>query len=136
MALVIRFYQLVADFAELARLGHVTRARIAQIMNLLHLAPDIQEAILFLPRVERGEDPPEARIHRLADALDADEHKKSPTVWAGLGRSKRCGYADLFLRCLTPTVITQTLPMPSSATTTTRLATAIEVVRRISCFPS
>ncbi len=53
-------------------------------MNLKHLAPDIQEAILFLPRVERGEDPPEARIHRLADALDADEHKKSPTVWAGL----------------------------------------------------
>ena len=51
MALAIRFDQLirdgvVADQAELARLGHVTRARLTQIMNLLNLAPDIQEAIL------------------------------------------------------------------------------------------
>jgi hypothetical protein len=62
MALAIRFEQLlregnVASYAELARLGHVTHARISQIMNLLHLAPDIQEAILFLPRTERGRDP-------------------------------------------------------------------------------
>lgn len=59
MALAIRFDQLVrdgavADQAELARLGHVTRARLTQIMNLLSLAPDIQEAILFLPATERG----------------------------------------------------------------------------------
>ncbi len=45
------------DYAELARLGHVTRARVTQIMNLLNLAPDIQEAILFLPAVEGGRDP-------------------------------------------------------------------------------
>jgi hypothetical protein len=32
----------------------VTRARVTQIMNLLKLAPDIQEAILFLPFLERG----------------------------------------------------------------------------------
>ena len=62
MALAIRFDQLVrdgvvADQAELARLGNVSRARISQILNLLSLAPDIQEAILFLPRVERGKDP-------------------------------------------------------------------------------
>jgi len=36
----------------LARLAHVSRARITQIMNLLLLAPDIQEAILFLPRTD------------------------------------------------------------------------------------
>jgi hypothetical protein len=41
----------VHDYANLARLGHVTRARLTQIMNLRLLAPDIQEAILFLPRV-------------------------------------------------------------------------------------
>ena len=40
MALAIRFEQLVrdgvvADYAELARLGRVTRARMSQIMNLL-----------------------------------------------------------------------------------------------------
>jgi hypothetical protein len=62
MALAIRFDQLirtseVADYAELARLSHVSRARITQIMNLRMLAPDIQEAILFLPRVESGRDP-------------------------------------------------------------------------------
>lgn len=62
MALAIRFDQLiregeVRDLADIARLGHVTRARVTQIMNLLHLAPDIQEAILDLPRVERGHDP-------------------------------------------------------------------------------
>ena len=37
------------DYAELARLGPVSPARITQIMNPLNLAPDIQEAILFLP---------------------------------------------------------------------------------------
>ena len=46
----------VTDQAELARLGHVTRARVTQIMNLLHLAPDIQEELLFLPLIERGRD--------------------------------------------------------------------------------
>jgi len=59
MALAIRFDQLirdgvVADQAELARLGYVSRARVSQIMNLLNLAPDIQEAILDLPPVESG----------------------------------------------------------------------------------
>ena len=39
------------DYAELARLGQVSRARLTQIMNLLNLAPDIQEEILFLPPV-------------------------------------------------------------------------------------
>ncbi|HSQ57613.1 MAG TPA: hypothetical protein VLM40_17965 [Gemmata sp.] len=62
MALAIRFDQLVrngtvADYAELARLGRVTRARITQVMNLLNLAPNIQEELLFLPRVVTGRDP-------------------------------------------------------------------------------
>ena len=61
MALAIRFDGLVRrgevrDYADLARLGYVTRARITQIMNLLNLAPDIQEAILFLPRTVKGRD--------------------------------------------------------------------------------
>lgn len=62
MALAIKFDQMIRDgvvknMAELARLGHVTRARITQIMNLLNLAPDIQEWLLFLPRVPGGEEP-------------------------------------------------------------------------------
>jgi hypothetical protein len=40
----------VKDYTELARLGQVSRARISQIMNLLNLAPDIQEEILFSAR--------------------------------------------------------------------------------------
>jgi len=61
MALAIRFDSLVRrgeirDYTDLARLGYVTRARITQIMNLLNLAPDIQEEILFLPRTMKGRD--------------------------------------------------------------------------------
>jgi hypothetical protein len=53
MALAIKFQGMVErgevrDYADLARLGYVTRARITQIMNLLYLAPDIQEEILCL----------------------------------------------------------------------------------------
>jgi len=36
------------DYAVLAAVGRVSRARVTQIMNLLNLAPDIQEQILFL----------------------------------------------------------------------------------------
>ena len=38
----------VRDHEELARLGHVSPARICQFMTLLHLAPAIQEYLLFL----------------------------------------------------------------------------------------
>jgi hypothetical protein len=38
----------VKDYAELARLGHVSPSRVSQIMILVHLAPAIQEYILFL----------------------------------------------------------------------------------------
>jgi hypothetical protein len=61
MALAIRFEGLlrqgdVRDYAEIARLANVTRARVSQIMNLLLLAPDIQESILFLEPIEKGRD--------------------------------------------------------------------------------
>ena len=61
MALALRFERLVRsgdvrDYAELGRLGQVSRARVTQIMSLLHLAPDLQEKILFLPRVQSGRD--------------------------------------------------------------------------------
>ena len=51
MALAIRLEKLVREgalrnYAEVAKLGHVTRARATQIMNLNCLAPNIQELIL------------------------------------------------------------------------------------------
>jgi hypothetical protein len=54
MALAIRLEGLVRDesfqnYAELAQLGRVTRARMSQITKLLQLAPDLQEQLLFLP---------------------------------------------------------------------------------------
>jgi hypothetical protein len=49
------------SYAELARLGHITRARLSQIISLLSLAPDIQEDILFLPRTVKGRDPVQLR---------------------------------------------------------------------------
>ena len=62
MALALRLHELVrtgqvANYSALALLGHVTRARICQIVNLIQLAPDIQEALLFLPPTQRGRDP-------------------------------------------------------------------------------
>lgn len=72
MALAIKFQDMVdrgevRDYADLARLGYVSRARITQIMNLLQLAPDIQEQILSgvasKPITER-------HIRRVVSAVD------------------------------------------------------------------
>ena len=61
----------VSHYAALARLGQVSRARISQIMNLRCLAPDIQEAILFLPPTQHGRDPVTlAQLQKVAAALD------------------------------------------------------------------
>jgi hypothetical protein len=38
----------VTGYAELARLGHISPARLTQILVLLHLAPSLQEYLLFL----------------------------------------------------------------------------------------
>jgi hypothetical protein len=51
MALAIKSQEMiergeVGNYADVARLGHVTPARVTQIMNLLLLAPSIQESIL------------------------------------------------------------------------------------------
>lgn len=91
MALAIRFDRLVrdavvADQADLARLGHVTRARVTQIMNLLHLAPDIQEALLFLPRIERGKDPIQERQLRPIAAVP--DWRKQRRMWIELATSR------------------------------------------------
>ncbi len=54
LALALQFQEMidrgeVRDYANLARLGCVSRERISQIMMLVWLAPDIQEAVLRLP---------------------------------------------------------------------------------------
>lgn len=85
LALAHRFERLirdgeVRDYADLARLGHVTRARLSQIMDLLLLAPDIQEQLLFLPPIENGQDPiHERRLRAIAAVLD---WRKQRRIWA------------------------------------------------------
>lgn len=61
MALAIYYEDLIRqghvhDYAEIATLGHVTRARVTQIMNLRLLASDIQEQLLYLQRTLAGRD--------------------------------------------------------------------------------
>ena len=89
MALAIRFDQLlrdgkVADQSELARLAHVTQPRMTQIMNLLHLAPAIQEAILHLPLVAEGRDPVTERdLRPITRLMDWEKQRR---YWASFVR--------------------------------------------------
>ena len=93
MALAIRCDQLikdgiVADQSELARFGHITTARMTQIMTLLNLAPDLQEQILFLPRVERGRGVvQEAAVRPIAATLDWRVQRR---MWAALVQKLEC----------------------------------------------
>lgn len=78
MALAIRFQglvqdQTIRDYAELARRGRVTRARMAQIMKLLDLAPDIQEQILFLPPINGLN---ERNLRRIVSRIDWREQRR------------------------------------------------------------
>ncbi len=89
MALALRFEALirtgeVADYAELARLGRVSRARVTQIMNLLVLAPAIQEALLFLPSAQRGRDP--IHLSQLQSIARMRDWRRQRRAWRELQR--------------------------------------------------
>jgi hypothetical protein len=83
----------VKDYTQAARLGHVTRARISQVMSLLYLAPDIQEQVLFLSRVQRGRDP--VILHDLLPITAAADWTRQRRLWRRLweafGRAGRRG---------------------------------------------
>lgn len=87
MALAIRMDQMVesgevADYADLARLFMVSRARITQIMNLRLLAPDIQEALLYLPMTDGRRAPiREKHIRPIAAIPDWRKQRK---LWQNL----------------------------------------------------
>jgi hypothetical protein len=67
----------IADAAALARQTQLTRARISQILNLVFLAPDIQEALLHWPRITTGRDPITlSDLQKLALTLDWTEQRK------------------------------------------------------------
>jgi hypothetical protein len=93
LALAHRFEELVRsgvvhDYAEIARLGRVSPARVSQILKLLTLAPSIQEQILFLPSRIPGGDPiterdlrqvvRELRWDRQREMFESLLHRKLP----------------------------------------------------------
>lgn len=86
MALAIRLDHListrqVADQAELARVSHVSRARLTQIMDLNLLAPDIQEAIHVFENTERARDwMTERELRRITSVFDWQEQWR---MWNG-----------------------------------------------------
>jgi hypothetical protein len=88
MALAIKFDEMIArgearDYADLARLGYVTRARVTQIMNLRHLAPEIQETILFQqePRAQQISE------RSLRTIVSVDSWPEQRFLWRRLSRS-------------------------------------------------
>ena len=72
------------DMATLARYGQVTRARITQIMNLLLLAPDIQEAILNLPKLTSGHE--STTIRNLQSIALESDWTTQRVMWTNLNR--------------------------------------------------
>jgi hypothetical protein len=76
LALAHHCYRLVQTGAiinqsELAHFGQISTTRMTQIMWLDNLAPDIQEEILFLPRITQGRDTiKEADLRPIAKTLD------------------------------------------------------------------
>ena len=90
MALAIRFDGMLrkgiaTDYADVARLGLVTRARMAQIMNLLNLAPNIQEQIMYLPeRTEGRETVAEGNLRPLVRIVSWRRQRK---LWRNLTKT-------------------------------------------------
>ena len=79
MALGVRLEGLVRqgqvkDYAELARLGGISRARVTQILNLRNLAPTIQERLLFLEGEAGGLH--ERALRRVAQSVDWEEQQR------------------------------------------------------------
>lgn len=75
LALAIHFQDMIQrgearDYSDLARLGCLTRERMSQIMELIWLAPDIQQEILEFPPNRTGRFPvSEVAARRVAEKL-------------------------------------------------------------------
>ena len=87
MALAIHFQDMIQrgeahDYADLARLGCLTRERMSQIMELVWLAPDIQQEILEFPPNRTGRFPvSEVAARCVAEKLDWAEQRE---LWRNL----------------------------------------------------
>ena len=75
----------VADYASLAKLAQLSRARITQIMNLRLLPPDIQEEILFLPLTKQSREP--LRLAKLQPIALAMSWQRQRRLWRQLSKA-------------------------------------------------
>lgn len=81
LALALLFEEMVRtgearNYADLARLGCITRERVSQIMKLRWLAPEIQQEVLQLARTPTGRFPIcESEMRRIANALSWCEQR-------------------------------------------------------------
>ena len=67
----------VANYTDMAQLGHMSRARMSQIMELTELAPAIQEELLFLPKTMQGSDYIHERALRpIAKQIDWEQQRR------------------------------------------------------------
>jgi hypothetical protein len=66
----------VQDYAEIARLTQLSRARVAQIMTLKFLAPDIQERIALLPQSHGRDSITEKQLRRIALTPDWQQQQE------------------------------------------------------------
>jgi hypothetical protein len=82
LALAIQFQNMIAcadakDYADIARLGGLSRERVSQIMRLIYLAPDIQVELLYLPPTTTGRYPiSETAMRRIANLLPWSEQRQ------------------------------------------------------------
>ena len=74
------------DHADLARLGAISRERVSQVMKMLWLAPDVQEEILRLAPVRRGEYT--ITIPEVAAISDEVLWEDQRTLWSNLKLKK------------------------------------------------
>jgi hypothetical protein len=90
MALAIHFQEMLErgearDYADLARLGCVSRERISQIMMLRWLAPEIQQEVLGLPKTPGGRFPvSETALRAVAKVVRWEEQRGR---WEGLAEA-------------------------------------------------
>ena len=92
MALAIQFQDMIhrgesRDYADLARLGCLTRERMSQIMELVWLAPDIQQEILEIAPTTKPRFPiSEVAVRRIAAKLAWSEQRE---MWGKLKQANR-----------------------------------------------
>jgi hypothetical protein len=94
MALAIQFQDMIQrgeakDYADLARLGCLTRERMSQIMELVWLAPDIQQEILEFPPSGAARFPiSEVRIRGIGEVLSWEMQRE---LWERLKSQHNLG---------------------------------------------